>query len=82
MFYSSSYYYNYMCNCNSRKVGEQIKMNKIVKDVLSGKKRNCIKILNCPHCQSVLVPSQNNYFEYNCFECKIIWEIKISGELN
>ena len=57
-------------------------MEQITKDVLTGKKRNRIRILNCPHCQSVLLPSEQDYFEYHCFECDVDWKIKLRGQGN
>ena len=64
--------------------GSGIKMEQIVKDVLTGKIRNRIRILNCPHCKSVLVPvmplddTDDDYFNYQCFECDVIWDIKLN----
>ena len=55
-------------------------MEKIVKDVLTGKKRNRIRILNCPHCKSVMVPDKEEYFKYHCFECDVDWEIKLRNK--
>ena len=53
-------------------------MDELMKQIYSGKIKNRIRILNCPHCQSVLVPSRDrDCFEYKCFECDVVWETKL-----
>lgn len=63
-------------------------MEKHMKQIYSGQIKNRIRILNCPHCQSVLVPvmpldeSDDEYFNYQCFECDVIWNIKLLNQGN
>jgi len=53
-----------------------------MRKVYSGELQDRIRILNCPHCKSVMIPNhKGDYFEYFCFECNVKWNIKLTGEI-
>ena len=47
------------------------------KQIYSGKLNDRIRILNCPHCKSVMIPVKGKRFSYQCFGCNVIWRIEL-----